>query len=417
MKNKKDLIAALDIGTSKVACFIAEVDADGEIEILGIGHQVSIGARSGVITDIHAAKNSIVNAVHTAEHMAGERIDEVMVNISGGQIRSHRVHFSLNLSGQAVSQREVNRLMDYARSSMHTPEREVIHCIPINYSIDEARGINEPTGMYGNTLGTDVHIITAPTTMLRNITQCVAQAQLDVGEFLVSSYASGLACLTEDEMQLGVIMVDIGGGTTSVAVFVDGKPFFIDHLPVGGNHITNDIALGLSTGLASAERIKALYGSVYASLSDSHQMIEVPNVGGVDSDSEETHQVSRSTLSGIIRPRMEEILEMVRARLEDQGIDKIMGRRIALAGGTSQLMGVAELASQVFNRQVRVAKPRHVRGMAESTGGAAFATGIGMLEHAARRIRAERQHSAIIRSGGHGTVARAWKWLREKVAI
>lgn len=415
MKHKKDIIAALDIGTTKVACFIAEVDVEGEIEVRGIGHQVSVGARSGVITDIHAAKNSIVNAVHTAEHMAGERIDSVMVNISGGQVRSHRLHFNMPLSGQAVSQREVSKLLDYARNSQRSPEKEVIHCIPINYSIDEARGIHEPKGMYGNVLGADVHVITAPVTMLRNITQCVAQAQLDVGEFLVSSYASGLACLTDDEMQLGVIMVDIGGGTTSVSVFVDGKPVFIDHLPVGGNHITNDIALGLSTGLANAERIKALYGGVYASLSDSHHMIEVPNISGVNDDSEETHQVSRSMLSGIIRPRVEEILEMVRARLEEHGIDKIMGRRVALSGGSSQLMGISELASQVFNRQVRVARPRQVRGMAESTGGAAFATGIGMLEHAARRIRAQRQQNIIMRSGNNSPVFKMWNWLKEKL--
>lgn len=414
-KHKKDIVAVLDIGTTKIACFIAQVEANGEAVIKGIGHQVSTGARCGVITDINAAETSILNAVHAAEQMAGERIDEVYVNLSGGQIKSHNLHFTLPLSGHAVSRRDVARLVEYGKSSLRSADREVVHCIPISFSIDEARGIRDPQGMYGNVLGADLHIITAPVSTLKNLQLCVARAQLDVSEFLVSPYASGLACLTEDEMQLGVTLIDIGGGTTSVAVFIDGQPVFTEQVSVGASHVTSDIARGLSCSLTTAERVKALYGSVYASLSDAHEVIDIPHIGTHGEESGESNPVPRSMLSGIIRPRMEEILEMVRGRLEEQGFDRIAGRRVALTGGGSQLMGVSELAAQIFNKQVRIARPKTLRGMADATGGNAFATAIGMMEYAARGVRFQRQHLDLSVAPGVNPMSRAWQWIKEKL--
>jgi len=415
-KQRQDLLAVLDIGSSKMACFIGRVQPDGEVVVEGIGHQLSSGVRSGLITDIDAAEDAICSAVHSAEQMAGEQIDAVVVNISGSPLYSHHLHIQLPLQHQAVTGRDILRLIEHGKQNVKSQEREVIHAIPISYTIDEARGISNPQGMYGHELGADLHMITAPESMLKNMTHCLARAQLDVQEWMVSSYASGLACLTQDEMELGVMLVDIGGGVTSVAVFVDGKPLYTDAVPLGGQHVTNDIARGLSTSIATAERIKALYGGIYASPSDGQEMIDIPLIGAEeDEPGSEMQSIPRSMLAGIIRPRVEEIFEMVRMRLEESGFDRVAGRRVVLTGGSSQLMGIKELAAQSFNKQVRLGRPKGFDGLAESTAGNAFATGIGMLELLARRARKEHALRGSLPGDLKNPVSRAWHWFRERL--
>jgi cell division protein FtsA len=415
-KQRQDLVAILDIGSSKIACFIARMHADGRLVVEGIGHQLSSGVRSGLVTDIDAAEEAICAAVHAAEQMAGEQIDSVVVNISGSALRSHHLHIQLPLQHQAVTGRDIMRLVEHGKQTVKGDEREVIHAIPISYTIDDARGISNPQGMYGHELGTDLHLITAPESLLKNMTHCLARAQLDVQEWVVSSYASGLACLSHDEMELGATLVDIGGGTTSVSVFVDGKPIFTDAIPLGGVHVTNDIARGLSTSIATAERIKALYGGVYASPSEGQEMIEVPLVGvHEDEPGADVQSIPRSMLAGIIRPRMEEIFEMVRLRLDESGFDRVAGRRMVITGGTSQLVGVKELAAQSFKKQVRLGRPQPFEGLAESTAGNAFATGIGMLELLARRMRKEQALRAHLASDLKNPVSRALQWFRERL--
>lgn len=415
-KQRHDLIAALDIGTTKIVCFIARVQPDGDVTVEGIGHQLSSGIRSGLMTDIEAAEDAICAAVHTAEEMAGFPIDSVIVNVSGARLQSHNLHVQLPLHHQAVAGRDILRLIEHGKASMSSDERDVIHTIPISYTIDEVRGISNPQGMYGHELGADLHIITAPAGMLKNLTHCLARAQLDVQEWMESAYASGVACLTQDETDLGVTLIDIGGGTTSVAVFVDGKPIYTDHVPLGGAHITNDIARGLSTSIADAERLKALYGSVFISSSDGQQVIDVRQVGHQeDEPGAGVTTVPRSMLAGIIRPRVEEIFEMVRLRLDDSGFDRVAGRRVVLTGGTSQLMGIKDLAAQVFNKQVRIGRPKQFHGLAESTGGNAFSTCIGMVEFAARRIRKEYALRSATHDDAGNPVIKAWQWFREKL--
>ncbi len=407
------IIAALDIGTTKVVCFIASIDNLGEVTIQGIGHQVSHGTRSGIVTDIKAAEHSILNAVHSAEQMAGVRIEEVVVNLSGGQLQSHNIHVDMPLSGQPVTRRDAMKLIDVGREKIREPERDIIHCIPVQFNIDEAQHIKDPVGMYGRTLGVDLHLITASATALKNLIKCVSGAQLDISDFLVSSYASGFACLTEDEMQLGVTLLDIGGGTTSAALFLEGKPIYTDLVPYGGHHITKDIASGLSTSIQQAERIKALYGSVYAAPADDREMLDIPQIGSNGQEMGESQQIARSMLSGIIRPRTEEILEMIRDQLKTSPLYPLAGRRMVLTGGGSQLIGVDDLAGKVFGKQVRIAKPKYIRGAAESMGGGAFATCVGLIDFKARQLRDLQRVQIEEYAKPQGVLARAVQKIRE----
>ncbi len=411
-KTRKELIAVLDLGTTKVVCLIASVDATGHVRIEGIGHHLSTGLRSGVVTDIQAAEASIAAAVDLAEKMAGERIDHVVVNLSGGQLVSHTVRTDMALQQHPVSRQDIARLIRHGRESLHNDETSVIHCIPISFTIDEVRGVRNPEGMYGKKMGAELHVITASTMSMRNLTKCVARAQLDISEFLVSAYASGLACLTEDEMELGVTLLDIGGGTTSVAVFVEGQPVFTDIVPLGGQHVSNDIARGLSVSLETAERLKALYGATYTSVSNADDIISVGTNNG-DAGQWDHASVSRSMLCSIIRPRMEELFEIVRGQLEAVGFDKVAGRRMVLTGGSSQLIGVADLAAQMFRKQVRLGKPKQFDGMAETISGSSFATSIGLVEYAARKMHANRQMKIAGSEQGRWRFDRAIQWVKE----
>jgi len=378
----------LDIGSTKVACFIAKLGSDGVINVNGIGHQLSKGIRSGHIIDIVEAETSVVAAVHAAEQMAGDTIEDVVVNIGGSGVVSHNITVELTVSGDTVSDRDLEDIINEGRSSIETDDDDIIHCFPVNYRLDDVKNIQDPRGMMGQKLGADLHIITAPSTMIRNITNCVANCHLNVAEFIVSSYASGLACLEPDEMNLGVTLIDMGGGVTTVAVFCGGKNLFTDIVPIGGGHVTSDLARGLSTSMIHAERLKTLHGSAVATSSDDQAMIDVPQLGE-EYGEDGSNLMPRSIMVGIIRPRVEEIFEMIRSKLEVAGMDEIAGRRVVLTGGASQLLGMREIATRVLGKQVRLGRPHMVNGLAEAVSGAAFSSAIGMLEYAKRRTLEE----------------------------
>lgn len=404
-------IAVLDVGTSKIACFIAELDDAWNLRVKGIGHQLSQGIRAGMVTDMQAAEASIIAAVHAAEQMAGITIDRVYVGLSGGSPRSHRIDVEVPLSNQAISERDMQRVLALGKRSIVDPERAVIHCIPVSYNIDEATGVQDPRGLYGRRLGACVHAVSVSSSALRNLSHCIGRCHLDICGVVMASHASGLAVLTEDERNLGVTVVDIGGSSTSVAVFVEGKDVYADHIAIGSQHISNDIARGLSTSMEQAERIKVMHGNVVAAPSDDYEYIEVLQLE--DGDLTETNQVPRSMVVGIVRPRVEEILEIVRGRLEDSGVNRVAGRRVVITGGGSQLLGMRDLGMRVFNRQVRLGRPHEVEGVAESVSGPGFATALGLLEYA--RIRAKHAHTS--RDGGvsplRQTFEKALQWVRE----
>ncbi len=411
-RGRSGLVAALDVGTTKVCCFIARPEAKRGLTVVGIGHQVSRGLRSGGIVDMEAAEASIRATVETAEQMAGENIRNVIVNLSAGSPQSRLVAYRISIAGHEIGEADMRRILNPGPLLDGHPENhEIIHAIPVGYSIDGNKGVRDPRGLYGENLGVNLHVVSAAAGALRNLDTCVARCHLDVEDRVVSSYASSLACLVDDEKALGVTCIDMGGGTTSIAVFFDGEPVHTDVVPVGGGHVTNDIAVGLSTPLSHAERMKTLYGSAIPSSSDDREIIKVPLIG--EEDTALANQVPRSMLVGVIRPRLEETFEMVRARLEAAGFDKTAGRRVVLTGGASQLPGVRELAGQILDKQVRLGRPKPFEGMAEAVAGPAFATCAGLLAYTADNPR------KVAKGNGHpfkdqgGRFGRIGQWLRE----
>lgn len=404
------IVAAVDIGTGKVCCFIARATEAGP-QIIGIGHQVSRGVRNGVIVDLEAASASVLTAIHAAEQMAGETITEVVVNLSGSFPPSRIVNVEVGVAGHEIGDADMRRVLDQGYHVKDSGEREVIHSIPVGFSIDGSRGIRDPRGMFGKKLGVNMHIVAGKPAAIRNITAAVGRCHLDIAGLVVSPYASGLAALVEDETDLGVTIIDMGAGTTTIGVFFDHNLIFADSVPVGGGHVTNDIARGLSTPLVHAERMKTLYGSAIASPADERETITVPQVG--EEDEGQATQVPKSLLVGIISPRLEETFELVRHRLEASGYDKVAGRRVVLTGGACQLPGTRELAGLILDKQIRIGRPLRVAGLAEATGGPAFSSCVGLL-HFALSERAETPRQARAhRESAAGLLGRVGHWLKE----
>ncbi len=418
---KNGIIAALDIGSSKVVCFIANLAADGKPEIIGIGHQLSQGIRAGIVIDVKKAESSILSAVNSAEKMAGETIDNVVINVSGSTVKSHMINVETVVSGHEITDLDVNRIIKQGYDHFNKDEIDILHCIPIDYTIDDIRGVKDPRGMYGERLSTDLHVITASSTAVRNLANCLGRCHLDIENLTASPYVSGLACLTEDEKNLGVILIDIGAGDTSISVFTAGNPVYIDSIALGGTHVTRDIAKGLSASLAFAERIKNLYGSVVMTQADEREIIDIPlldmqsdvkNIegGNVIEDS----YISKALLISIVKPRMEEILEMVKKNLESSGFFQLSGPRVVITGGAGQLHGIKELAGQVFNKHVRIGRPVPMEGMAESTKGPAFSTCAGILIHTAdKRRMAIGSIKEAEDKARKGAMGRMMRWVKE----
>ncbi len=408
-------IAALDVGTTKVACFIAHIGPHNgesdEFHIAGVGHHRSRGMRSGQVTNLDEVEASIRAAVDAAEQMSNSRIDKVFLNMSCGTPQSTRVDVELAVAGHQIRDTDVRRVLDHGSAQYNVNDRELIHCIPTGYSIDGGNGILDPRGMYGDKLGVNIHLVTAAVGPARNLNTVIDRCDLDIEDRVVTPYASGLACLVDDEKDLGVTVIDMGGGTTSIAVFLESQVVYVDTLPIGGNHVTSDIAKGLSTPVAKAERLKTVYGSVMQSPGDARELLKVPLVGEEDEDS--ANEVPKSMLVQIIQARMEETFELVRSHLDTSGFGKSAGRRVVLTGGASQLEGVRDLAELVLDKQVRLGRPRMIRGLPDSLSGAAFATGVGLLRYGLREHVAKPDHAAMAASKNKRNIGRIGQWLRE----
>jgi cell division protein FtsA len=409
---RSGLIAALDVGTTKVSCLVARIGSPQNLKVVGFGHQASKGLRNGAFVDLEAAEATIRATVEAAERMAGDTVRHVVVNVSAGAPRSHMIAYELAVAGQEIGDADVRRILDPHGYGASLPlDHDILHVIPVGYSIDGCRGVRDPRGMFGQRLGVNLHVVTASAGAIRNLSTCVSRCDLEIGAKVVSAYASALGCLVDDETALGVTMIDMGGGTTSVAVYFDSELVHTDSIPVGGLHVTRDLARGLSTPLNQAERIKTLFGTCLPSPSDVRQMIEVPPIA--DDAGAEFGQVPRSLLVNIIRPRVEEIFEMVRARLVDAGFDKVAGRRAVLTGGASQLAGAPELAGMILDKQVRVARPRRIDSLPEAASGPSFATGVGLLRHAVTQTQ-ETAFSALRPTDEPtGRWSKLGQWIRQ----
>lgn len=410
-KQRSSVISILDIGTSKIVCFIAKVTNHGNIEILGIGHNLSSGIRAGRITDIKAAEFAIAQAVESAEKMAGLRIKKVFVGISSNNMLSQRVSSELIVTGHEINDKDLNRLLFQILDKYSEQDLEVIHTFAYEYMLDGNRGIENPLGMYGNHLTGEFHILSTPSNYVMNTTKCLANCQLEVDNLISNAYTSGLSCLTADEMSLGVTLIEFGGGATTVSVFHRGHLLFTDAVPIGGMHVTSDIAKGISTDFSNAERVKNLYGTVMMTSLDYDEVIEVitPSVTG---DDPEIQNIHRSMLVEIIRARIEEILEIVKQKLDASGMARFGGNKIVITGGGSQLNGLKEIVGHIFSKGVRIGYPRKLTGLAESTSGVAFASAVGMLLHV---VEMETSYTYVSRKPANdsGPLGNMLQWLKD----
>ncbi len=412
-KARSDIVAALDVGSTKTACLIGREDDQGVLEVIGAGQQRTGGVRSGAIVDMEATRTSILSAVHMAEQMAEETIRDVWVNLSTGAPRSDAFAVEVAIAGHEVSQADVRKVLEQGRMLKNGDDRELIHSIPVGFRIDDNNGIRDPRGMYGDRLGVEMHLVTAATGPVRNVATCVGGCHLEVAAFVVAPLAAGMAVMVEDEMTLGTTLIDLGGGTTSIAVFEDGELVYTDCLPIGGQHVTMDIAHGLSTTLGHAERIKTVYGSAIAQASDDRAIIDVPPIG--EEDETPPNHVPKSLLVSIIQPRVEEILELVRARLDARGYGRGASRRVVLTGGASQLRGLPDLAAQVLNKQVRIGRPTGLKGLPQAVAGPAFATCAGLLVNAGRRDSSAPVKPIRRRNPPRNLAGRIGHWLQENI--
>jgi cell division protein FtsA len=421
---KGGAIAALDIGSAKITCLIAEVgparyrttdsDDKNSLKILGVGHQVSRGIRAGAIVNVDEAERAIRLAVDAAERMAQRTISEIFVNVSGGRPQSRLYSGAHKTQAGQVAPSDMDSVLNTVLDQVDPGRRSILHLAPVQYHLDDAKGIKDPLGMYGETLGLDLGVVTVEAPHLRNLTLAIERAHLVAAGFVISPYAAARAVIAEDERILGVTVVDMGGATTSFAVFHENHLVTADIVPLGGQHITNDIARGLSTTIAHAERMKTLWGSALASQTDEREMIAVPLLGerGVDT----VQQVPKSMLTGIIRPRLEETFEMLRDKLEASGAAHLAGRRMVITGGASQLNGVREVASQWLDRQVRLGTPLHVQGMPESAHTPGFAVCAGLLNYALKpdpHYALPKAKVEAVERAQHGYVRRMGRWIAE----
>ncbi|MBP6013017.1 MAG: cell division protein FtsA [Alphaproteobacteria bacterium] len=423
--HKGGIIAALDVGSTKVACFIVKVlpareGAEPQLKVMGVGHHASRGVRGATVVDIVAAEESIRVAVEQAERMAGVTLKDAIVGISCGQPQSRTINVEVSIAGHEVGEEDLRRAYATGRAQAPGAEREIIHCMPGSYAIDGSRGIRNPRGMVGDTMGVSMHTISAASGPMRNLEACVERCHLDIAGKVATPFAAGLATLVSDEMDLGATVIDMGGGTTSISVFFDGNLIFAEVLPVGGNHVTSDIARGLSTSLLHAERMKTLHGSALLGPNDGREMIAVPHLG--EDDPEADSQIPRSVLAGIIQPRIEETFELVRDRLTDCGLTSISGRRVVLTGGAAQLNGAREVAARILSKQVRIGRATRLTGLGDAASGPSFAAVAGVAIWASQRpneVMIQRQDfdAQPLAYGTHGSASRGFegltRWFKE----
>jgi cell division protein FtsA len=418
---RASLVSVLDIGSTKVCCLIARLTprAEGKAlkgrthvaEVIGLGYGPSAGIKSGVVSDLEKAEQAIRTVVGMAERAAGLTVESVIVNVTAGRLGSETFSAAVNLGGQEVEKADLSRVLKAVNERSVRAERSIIHALPIGYALDGTRGIKDALGMVGETLGVDVAVISAETLAMRNIELVLHRCHLQIEALMATPYASGLATLVDDEAQLGVACVDMGGATTTVSVFSEGHLVYADAIAIGGHHVTLDLARQLSISVADAERLKTLHASVLPGQADERDLIPIVPVGS--SPDEAPGQVTRATLTRIVRPRIEEILTAIKDRMQTSGMMDVAGRRFVLTGGASELTGLPEVARRVLARNVRNGRPMGISGLPDTAKGPAFATVAGMLVYpqVCEQEYVEPRRTAKL-TGTDGYFARVGGWLR-----
>ncbi len=373
-KTDKNLIVGLDIGTSKVVAIVGEVTPDGEIEIIGLGSHPSKGLKKGVVVNIESTVQSIQRAVEEAELMAGCQINSVYAGIAGSHIKSINSHGIVAIKDREVSEMDLDRVIDAARAVAIPADQRVLHILPQEFIIDEQEGIREPIGMSGVRLEAKVHLVTGAVGAAQNIIKCVRRCGLEVDDIILEQLASSYSVLTEDEKELGVCLVDIGGGTTDIAVFAEGAIRHTAVIPIAGDQVTNDIAVALRTPTQYADEIKIKYACALRQLANADETIEVPSVGD-----RPPRKLSRQTLAEVVEPRYDELLTLVQAELRKSGFEDIIAAGVVLTGGSSKMEGVVDLAEEIFHMPVRLGTPQYVSGLSDVVTNPIHATGVGLL--------------------------------------
>lgn len=399
-------IVGLDIGTTKIATIIAEIDDSEKPRLIGIGTSPSEGLKRGVVINLEKTVESITSAVEDAEMMAGVKVDSVFCGIAGDHIRSinSRGVIPVSRSDHEITSADIEKVIEAAKTFALPIDREIIHVLPQEFIVDDQSGIKDPTGMVGVRLETEVHIVTGAVTAAQNIYRSVKKAGLEIQELVLQPLASSYALLSPDEKELGVALIDLGGGTTDFAIFFDGSIRHTGVVGLGGKNVTNDIAIGLRTPVDQAEEIKKAYGSALSNLVASDEMIEVPAMG-----SGEPKQISRNVLAAIIEPRMEEILSLTLQEMKKSSYFDLIATGIVLTGGGSLMEGVVELTEKMFNVPVRTGKPQGIAGLEETASSPIYATGVGLILFALEQIREGKSDGRLKGKGWFRKMKNLWK--------
>ncbi|MFZ8913740.1 MAG: cell division protein FtsA, partial [Pseudomonadales bacterium] len=402
------MIVGLDIGTSKVVAIVGEVREDGTLEVIGLGSHPSRGLKKGVVVNIESTVHSIQRAVEEAELMAGCQIDAVYAGIAGSHIRSLNSHGIVAIRDKEVTPADIERVLDAAQAMAIPADQKILHILPQEYVIDHQEGVKEPLGMSGVRLEAKVHLVTCAVNSAQNIEKCVRRCTLEVRDVILAQLASSYAVLTEDEKDLGVCLVDIGGGTTDVAIFTEGAIRHTANIPIAGDQVTNDIAMALRTPTPHAEELKIKYACALTQLAGAEETIQVPGVGD-----KPPRALSRQALAEVVEPRYDELFQLVQAELRRSGFEDLLAAGIVLTGGSSKIEGVVELAEEIFHKPVSLGMPRNVAGLADIVRNPIYATGVGLLLYGQEleRRRLERGEAPPVMKGSF--VDRMREWLRQ----
>jgi cell division protein FtsA len=417
------LVASLDVGTSKIACMIARLTpcAPSEalrgrshaVELIGHSQIQSRGVKAGAVVDLAECEQAVRQAVAVAEDMAKVRVESVLLSVSAGRLQAQLVEAAADIKGGAVTSADIGRVTSAGMHHATGEGRTVLHALPISYSIDGVKGVRDARGMVARQFGVDMNVVTTDTTVAKNLMLVVERCHLNVEAMAASPYVAGLSVLTDDEADLGAAVVEMGAGTTTIATYSGGRFMHASGFALGGQHITMDLARGLSACIADAERIKTLYGTVLTGGSDAHELMSVPSTG--DDELDVPQVVSRATIANIVRHRAEEIFEMVRDRLADSPFAAEPKARVVLSGGASQLTGTLELATRILNRPVRIGRPLGFSRLSSEAKGASFAVPAGLLVYPqyAHLEHVEPRHTWQLRTGTDGYFGKVGRWLRE----
>ncbi|WP_207063490.1 cell division protein FtsA [Motiliproteus sp. SC1-56] len=400
------MIVGLDIGTSKVVALVGEVGPDGTIEVVGMGAHPSRGLKRGVVVNIESTVSSIQRAVEEAELMAGCKIHSVTAGIAGSHISSMNSHGIVAIRDREVLEQDLDRVIDAARAVAIPADQKILHILPQEYVIDNQEGIKEPLGMSGVRLEAKVHLVTGALNAAQNIEKCIRRCGLEVDGVVLEQLASSYAVLTEDEKELGVCMVDIGGGTTDIAIFTGGAIRHTAVIPIAGDQVTNDIAMALRTPTPHAEEIKVKYACALAQLASSEETIKVPSVGD-----RPPRDLSCQALAEVVEPRYDELFTLVQAELRRSGFEDLVAAGIVLTGGTAKMEGAVELAEEIFHMPVRLAKPSGVSGLNEILHSPIYATGVGLLLYASKNLGVHRDEE--LAEPGPGLLTRMRRWFQD----